>query len=666
MGASSLMTLGMRAMAANYAALQVTGHNIANANVAGYSRQRAELATAPGQFSGAGYFGKGSDVETVVRSHNAFLTREALSTSSLAAMDQTRLDQLQQLETVFQTGERGLGYSTLQFLNAMSDLASRPADSSTRQVVLARAEEMALRFADAGGRIDQMQQMLREDLKSTVATANELTQSIAQLNQQFAAVRGLGQPPNDLLDERDRLLARLSEQISVTTVLADDGTVGVFAGGGQRLVLSNEAQPLALVDSRGDPSRAAIAIIDNGLPLRLNESALGGGRIAGLLKFQNEDLVDAQLLLGQMAAAVAGAVNAQQRLGLNLHEPPGSVASRDLFSIGEPRALPLAGNAKDASGRFVSAVTLAVTSPSELQASEYELVADPGGVPGQWQLTRLSDGLVRSVVDGDAVDGFRIDLGAPPPAATDKFLLQPVTRAAVEMGTLLRDPRDLAAASPLTATVGGSNSGTATVAALTITSPAVNPQHTASISFTNDSGAYAWELRDRTTNALVGSGVGTWQAGQPLPSDPDPAINGFSLQLAGVPRAGDTLTVEQTLHPAANNGNALALAGLRDAPLVGRIRLPDGSLSGGAVSTDAYAAAMADIGVRVQGAGAIASISGALARQAEQTRSSDAGVNLDEEAARLIEFQQSYQAAAKVLQVAQSIFETLLQAAAGR
>lgn len=665
MGASPLMTLGMRAMAANYAALQVTGHNIANANVQGYSRQRVELATALGQFSGAGYFGKGSDVETVTRSHNAFLSREALTTRSLASMDAARLNQLNQLETVFPPGENGLGYSTMQFLNAMSDLASRPGDTSSRQVVLARAEEMASRFASASGRVDQMQQLLREDLKTTVATVNELTKNIASVNQQIAAVRGLGQPPNDLLDERDRLIGQLSDQIKVSTVMADDGTIGIFAGGGQRLVLGAEAQPLKVVDSPSDASRAAIAIMDNGMPLRLEQSTLGAGRLAGLLKFQDKDLVDAQLLIGQMAAAMAGAVNAQQRLGMNLHPPAGSVPAADLFQIGSPRAVPMAGNQKDASGAYVAQVGLGITDPSQLKASEYELRADPAGAPGVWQLTRLSDGVVRNVANGDEVDGFRLDIGTPAPSATDKFLLQPVTRAASTMAALLRDPRDIAAASQLTATVGSGNIGTASIAALTVTDNTVNPQHTASISFTNDSGAYAWELRDRDTNALVSSGTGNWTAGQPLPSPPDAPINGFQVQLSGVPRSGDTLTIEKTTNPASNNGNALALAALRDQTLVGRSLAPDGSYIGGATGTDAYASAMADIGVRVQGATAVSSISSSLATQAEQTRSSDAGVNLDEEAAKLIEFQQSYQAAAKVLQVAQSLFETLLQTAGG-
>ena len=364
-----------------------------------------------------------------------------------------------------------------------------------------------------------------------------------------------------------------------------------------------------------------------------------------------------------MAAAIAGAVNGQQRLGMNLHEPAGSVSPLDLFSVGAPRALPALANAKDASGSYIGTVSLTVTQPAELLATEYDLRSDPSLPAGSYQLTRLSDGLVRTVASGDEVDGFRVDVGVPAPLASDRFLLQPVTQAGL-MKRLISDPRDLAAASPLTATMGGANTGTAAVASFRIDDPAVDPQNTASITFTDDLGSYAWELRDRSTNALVSSGVGSWVAGQPIPAGAGPAINGFTLELSGVPRAGDTLTVEKTLYPATNNGNALSLAALRDQRLVGLTRDTSGVLGGGASTSDAYAAAMTEVGVRVQGAQSLSSISGALASQAETTRSSSDGVNLDEEAARLIEFQQSYQAAAKILQVAQSLFDTLLQAAA--
>ena len=129
MSATSLMSIGMRAMNANLAALQTTGHNISNANVPGYSRQQVELATATGQFTGAGFFGKGVDMVTVTRSHNEFLTREAAASKSLGAGDQARFEQLARLERLFPLGEQGLGYASGQLLNAMVDLASRPQDS---------------------------------------------------------------------------------------------------------------------------------------------------------------------------------------------------------------------------------------------------------------------------------------------------------------------------------------------------------------------------------------------------------------------------------------------------------------------------------------------------------------------------------------------------------
>jgi flagellar hook-associated protein 1 FlgK len=257
---------------------------------------------------------------------------------------------------------------------------------------------------------------------------------------------------------------------------------------------------------------------------------------------------------------------------------------------------------------------------------------------------RRSDGLVRSIASGDTVDGLTISVAGA--AVGDRFLLQPVSRAAVNMRRVLDDPRGIAAASPLQAERASANSGSATVASLRVVSATADPEQSASISFTNASGAYDWELRDRTTNALLSSGSGTWQPGQPI------ALNGFELRLDGVPASGDVFMVAQTQYPAASNGNALALAALRDEPFVG-----------GETITDAYASVMAGVGVSVQSARTAADVSGSVATQARERVSAETGVSLDEEAARLIQFQQSYQAAAKVLQVAQSVFDTLLQAA---
>jgi flagellar hook-associated protein 1 FlgK len=640
MSGSTLLSIGTRAMFANYAALQTIGHNIANVNTEGYSRQQVELATAQGQFTGAGFFGKGVDVVAVTRAHNEFLTREAATATAQSAADAARLEQLQRLEAVFPPGENGLGYAASSLLNAMVDLASRPADTSTRQVVLARAQELAQRYAGASAQIDALQGGVVQDLQVAVASVNRLAQGIATVNDQIARAQGTGHAPNDLLDRRDQLIAELSELVQVTTLPADDGTMSVFIAGGQRLVLGLQATALTVVQDEFDPTRAAIAADDGGTPRPLPSSLLSGGEIGGLLRFQNEDLADARTALGRMAATLATRLNEQQALGLDAGNPPG--AGAPLFAFGALQSLPARTNARDVSGNFIGTVSMAIADESALQASEYTLEPDLAA-PGQYRLTRLSDGLVRTVASGDTVDGLTITASAV--AANDRFLLQPVSRAAANLRRVLDDPRGLAAASPLQAERNAANTGTASVASLRVASPTADPQQTASISFTA-AGAYNWELRDRTTNALLSSGSATWQPGQPI------ALNGFELQLDGVPAAGDIFTVAQTLYPATSNGNALALAELRDERFVG-----------GETITDAYASVMAGVGVSVQSARTASEVSGSVATQARERLSSQTGVNLDEEAARLIQFQQSYRAAAKVLQVAQSVFDTLLQAA---
>ncbi|MET0207393.1 MAG: flagellar hook-associated protein FlgK, partial [Burkholderiaceae bacterium] len=245
MGTSALLSLGMRAMFANQAALQTIGQNIANANVSGYSRQEVVLTTPEGQFTGAGYFGKGVNVQTVTRSHNEFLTREAAASKSQAFMDSSMQAQLSQLEKLFPTGEEGLGQSTNDFLNALVDVASRPSDPSARQVVLGKAQELAARFQSAGQQLADLQSGVVSDLNADVKVVNELAKQIATANDQIARTAGTSHTPNDLLDKRDQLISTLSQYVQVSTVEnSKDGTVGVFIGGGQRLVLGGQAQEL--------------------------------------------------------------------------------------------------------------------------------------------------------------------------------------------------------------------------------------------------------------------------------------------------------------------------------------------------------------------------------------------------------------------------------------
>jgi flagellar hook-associated protein 1 FlgK len=657
MSGSALMNIGTRALFANYAALQATGNNISNANTKGYSRQTVELQSAGGQFSGAGFFGKGVDVTTVSRAHDDFLTKEAQSAGAAAAADSTRAAQLKQLESVFATGESGIGYAAGQFLNAFVDVASKPQDLAAREAALARATDVAARFRGAGQQIDALQAGTTADLKAAVASINSLAARIADLNGQISLAQGSGHQPNDLLDQRDQLVQQVSGLVQVTTIPASDGSLNLFIGGGQRLVLGGEAAKVAAVPDEFDPSMFHLGLSDASGVHALPDDLVTGGSVAGLLRFQSQDLVDARNQLGQMAQALAGSVNGQQALGLDLRQPAGTGAP--IFGTGQLPVLPSSRNAQaggvpvasyvNASGMRVPSVSYSIVDASQLTTSNYEVTPDPA-TAGNYLVTRQSDGAQVSIPSGGTVDGWQLSVTAPLPAAGDKFQLQPVGAAALNMSRVLDDPRGIAAASPVTASVPVTNTGTASVASLKAVSTALNPNLTATVSFTSATGAYDWQLVDTTTSAVVSSGSATWQPGQPI------ALNGFELTLNGVPASGDTITVQKTAFPAADNGNAVALTDLRDARIVGV-----SASSSGATITDAYADAMTHVGVRVQSAQMAADMSASVADDAQAAVTEKTGVNLDEEAARLIQFQQSYQAAAKVLQVAQSVMDTLLQ-----
>ncbi|MFZ2650229.1 MAG: flagellar hook-associated protein FlgK [Burkholderiaceae bacterium] len=661
---TALISIGARALFANYAALQTVGNNIANANTPGYSRQSVELSTAAAQFSGAGFFGKGVDVATVTRAHSELLTRELNAATAISAADQMRASQLQRLEGVFATGEAGLGFAASQFLNAFVDVANNPQDNSARQVVLSRAGTLAQQFRTAGDKISDLQGGVVQDLGVAVSSLNTLAKGVAELNRKIADALGQRHPPNDLLDQRDEMIRKMSELVQVTTVASNDGSVSVFIGGGQRLVLGDQAARMTLVADKFDPARVGVALVEAGKTIPLSAGIVATGKIGALLRFQNSDLVDARNLLGQLAQALSHAVNEQQALGLGLGQP--AAAGAPMFATGALRVAPGAGNAKaggvdvasflDAGGVRVPSVSITIVDASQLQASDYELLADPAG-SGTYQLTRLRDGLVQTVAAGDVVDGVRIDAAGPLPMPGDRFLLQSVGNAASHMQLVLGDPRGIAAAAPVTATLGGANgsvnTGTASVASLRAVDTSLDASLSATLTFTSASGDYDWELRD-ASNAVVSNGSATWQAGTPI------ALNGWELQLDGVPASGDGLSVRKTLFPAANNGNARALADLRGAALVAVQAMGSAAAQAGATVTDAYANAMTDIAVRVQGARISLQMSTSASAAAKAANDDVAGVNLDEEAARLIQYQQSYQAAAKLLQVAQTVFDALL------
>lgn len=645
MGVSALLSIGTRAMAASYAQLQTTGHNISNANTAGYSRQTVQVQTAGGMYTGAGFFGRGVDTTTVTRAHSDYLVKESLAATSVAAADDARSTQLTQLEAAFPTDESGLGYNAGQMFNAFADVASSPQDSSARQVVLARAGDLATQFKSAQGQIDSQQADVTAQLKANVKTVNGLAQTIAKLNDQIAGYAATGQAPNDLLDQRDQTIQQLSQYVGVTTVASDHSQLNVFIGGGQQLVLGANAQTLTTVADKYDPNVLTVGIQEGPDNRPLASSMLSGGAIAGLLKFQETDLADARNMLGQMAAGIAGAVNKQQSLGVDLTGNTGG----PVFSVGNPQVLAAGTNTGNAS------VSLNISDSSQLKASDYQL--DYDGTNYTLSRRNSTDAPVSitpaQLASGYSANGITVKITGGTPATGDSFLLRPVGVAAASMGVTLADPKGIAAASPVVATTPTTNAGTMKVGALAVQSTLTSPAQAVQVKFSAAPGGGFTYAMSTDGGATYGAS-NALTTGQAIVYPAAPATAQWSLSITGTPANGDTVNVAGASFSSANNGNANAMLNLRDMAIVG-----------GNTVTDAYADTITNIGVRVQSAKTAATSSATMASDAQTAVSSDSGVNLDEEAARLMQYQQSYQAAAKMLQVAQSLFQTLLQTAGG-
>lgn len=632
---SSALNIGSLALNANLSALQVIGHNIANVNTAGYSRQTVEMRSAGYQSMGGFYLGRGVELGTVARMHDAYLTREAQLSSSVASADSERMARLSQLENIFPTGESGLGAAMNDLLNAWSDVASSPTNMAARSVVIGRGEEIASRLRDTAGQLDILTTSARQQVGDTVNNINRLAADIAKINQTILENQGNAGEPNDLLDQRDQLIGELSKLVQVSTVNADDGRINVFVAGSQPLVLGSGAARLAVVPDSIDGSQQRIQFQQGSSTMELSGSALGG-KLGGVVQFIDEDLKDVTNQIGRMALALATTVNTQHALGVNLQ---GGTGEPFFVPPADVAGLPVPTNTGNA------VMHAEVSDPTALKPSDYQVNFTATGV----DIVRLSDGQISSFAGLPAeLDGlsFQIDSGAA--ATGDGFLVRPFAAVARNMQMAVSAADRLAAASPVMVTPGSGNTSGMGIVSLYPVEPSANLTDPVTLTFLAD-------------GSFTATGLGP---GNPPPDNPGPPpsynytpgqplqFNGWSLTLRGNPSAGDSfaITAAPTTNYGQNGGNAGGMLALRDLATFDGVSLSNG-----------YSAVLSDIGTRVQGAQFAASYSGQVAASNEAARAAVSGVNLDEEAARLLQYQQAYQAAAKFMQIAQGTFDTLLQ-----
>ena len=644
----SLLNVGARALMANQLALQTTGHNIANVNTAGYSRQSVSFQTSVGQNMGNGYIGNGVDVATIMRNFSELLSRQATAASAVSAADAARSQSLNQMQEVFAGGSNGLGAAINDMMNAFGDVSSAPTDSSARQVVLTRMSELAARFRSASAQLDEMDYSTRQQMSNDVNVVNSLSEQVAALNGQISRAIATGHTPNDLLDQRDQLVRDINKYVQTSQVDAGDGSISLFIGGSQPLVLGQDAAKLSLQESTQYPGSGKMSLYfqqKSGQPVELTPAMAGGGEIAGLLQFQNSDLAEGRNLLGRMAIAIGDTLNTQNQLGLTLSGQKGGA----LFN------LPMTTTGSTTGAQWTQPNTPAVTvkDSSALKASDYKIVFGNDAPKGK--VVRLSDGQTTAFNDltdlrGMTIDGLQFDLKNDGQAG-QSVLFSPVASAAHDIQSMVHSGNDLAVANPVSAKINSLGDAAIRMSSLKVEKgfdAGAFPAGT-TVSFAPDgAGGMTYTI---TPSPAGVAATGAYISGQAIELAP-----GLKVTLTGTPAVkgatSDTVSFGPNSFYGSDTGNASSFLSLRDAKI----------FDGATTLSDGFSTAMAQVGTRTQSAAYAAKLSGTIAKNLEGDRTAVSGVNLDEEAAKLLQYQQSYQASAKMLQVAQGIFDSVIQA----
>ena len=636
---SDLLLTGLSGLTAFRTVLDTTSNNIANVATAGYSRQRVELDATTPQIAGAGYVGTGVNATDVNRLYDAFLSAQFRSSQTASAELDTYLGFASQIDGALANENIGLNSALQDFFNAVQVVADDPTSIPARQVMLTEGGVLENRFATLDQLFSDLGTQVRGSLQDNINEINTLSDNIATLNQQIkvALSNANGNVPNDLLDQRDKLIDDLSALVNVKTNEQEDGAVNVFIGNGQSLVLGERHNTLALQPSQFDPSSVDIVFQQSGGNTLVTQF-MTGGEMGGTLRFKEEVLDEAVHSLGQIAIGLSFSINAQHANGIDLDGQQGL----NFFSTPTLSQIDLVNNG--------GSLTTNVFDPSTINNSDYEVTTDGGN---NYTITRLSDNtvLATGLIAGttlEQLDGLTFDLTGV--SANESYrVISPTRYSAENFSLALSDPRDIAVALPVVSEQAASNTGTGGLGNMSISGlSAANLPSNVVLSYDDT-------LKQYTVSNATGGPLAYDSASN---SGQSYTVNvaGFgdiSFTLTGQPDQGDTISLIDNAGGIGDNRNAHALANIQTSF----------TLSGGTASfQDVYGQLIADVGRRTQAAEVNSAAQNGLLTQMIASKEAVSGVNLDEEAANLIRFQQAYQAASQVVLTSRTIFDTLLGA----
>jgi flagellar hook-associated protein 1 len=626
---ADFLRTGVSGLLAFQRALDTTSHNISNVNTPGYSRQRVDLATRPAQPYGNGWVGHGVAVTNISRVYDDFLGLQARNTSSSLQHLDTYASNADRLNNMLGDSTTGLTSTLQKFINAFQGVANSPASIPARQVLLGEATTLQQRLQYFDTRLSDMDEEVNARLRGEVAEINSIAQGIARLNSeiQTGIARTGGQAPNDLLDQRDLLLDQLAEKVSVNAVKQDGGTVNVFIGNGQPLVLGADASQLTTVQDNFDSTRLGIAVQTASGIVDVTPN-ISGGALGGVLDFRREMLDPAHNALGRISVALADVVNSQHREGIDLSGALGA----NFFSVGGVETLPSELNTG------TGAVSVTRGNVGGLTERDYILQRTGTGWALRDANTGVSVTMTGTGASGDpfVADGLQIVVGGAA-AAGDEFMIRPTRAAVAGLNVLVADPSRVAAAAPIRATANSANTGSGTISSGEVLD-ASNPALRNSVTI---------QFLTPTTYSVNGAGSFTYTGGGNID------VNGWRVQISGAPAVGDRFAIADNASGSGDNRNALLLADALQRPV----------LNGGTTSLSAGVGSfVGSVGVATRQAQVNRDAQAVVHEENVASKDSVSGVNLDEEAANMLRYQQAYQAAAQLIRVADTLFQTLLGA----
>jgi flagellar hook-associated protein 1 FlgK len=649
---TNILSIGKSGLLAAQVALSTAGHNIANANVKGYSRQIVQQSQGLAQNYGYGFVGSGTVISSIKRYSDDFLTSQVRSAEASKGALDAFYQQIAQVDNLLADTTSGLSPALQDFFKGVQDVSSNPASVASRQALLSTADSLASRFQGIDGRMTEIREGVNNQITSNVALINSYSEQIANLNREIGALsNNAHQPPNDLLDQRDQLIADLNKSVKTVVFAGDNNSLTVSIGNGQPLVVGVKAFQLAATRSVTDLTRVEVGYVTGSKITALSETALSGGELGGLFDFRLNSLDRTQNSLGRIAVGLAITYNDQHKLGL---DQSGNLGTN--FFNAAPAFVGQSTNNNPLSTTAVSGI---VTDPTALTGSDYKVVYN--GV--DFIVTRQSDGqqtqinpypqAVAQVIDGVA---FTITGNA---AASDEFLVRPTINGASAFSVLLTDRSKIAAGAPITTTSPISNSGTGKISEGSVDAAYLNPGNilvapitlTYADATTSISGFPAGQAVTVTDASGVATVYPAPTGNVPYAAGSSYSFGGINVSFIGAPVNGDVFTIGPNVSGIGDNRNARALGALQSKTVF------DG---GTATYQSAYAELVSFVGNKTRETQVNGTAASTLLEQSIQAQQSVSGVNLDEEATALLKYQQAYQASGKVMQMANELFNTLI------